>query len=62
MGGELKGMTQNLVQSRHEVIDRMVEEATAKGGDANGGDAFRHLRNEWDVDRDLCVWNGCEGA
>jgi uncharacterized protein YbjQ (UPF0145 family) len=33
-GGELKGMTQNLVNSRHEVIQRMVDEATAKGGNA----------------------------
>jgi uncharacterized protein YbjQ (UPF0145 family) len=34
VGGELKGMTKNLVASRHEVIDRMVEEAEAKGADA----------------------------
>lgn len=33
-GGELKGMTKNLVNSRHEVIERMVEEASAKGADA----------------------------
>jgi uncharacterized protein YbjQ (UPF0145 family) len=33
-GGELKGMTQALVDSRHQVVERMVEEATAKGGDA----------------------------
>jgi len=33
-GGELKGMTKNLVTSRHEVLDRMVEEAQAKGADA----------------------------
>lgn len=33
-GGVLKGMTQALVDSRHQVIERMVEEATAKGGDA----------------------------
>jgi uncharacterized protein YbjQ (UPF0145 family) len=33
-GGELKGMTKNLVASRQEVIDRMVQEAQAKGGDA----------------------------
>ena len=33
-GGELKGMTKNLVASRHEVIQRMVEEATMKGADA----------------------------
>jgi uncharacterized protein YbjQ (UPF0145 family) len=34
MGGELKGMTQNLAQSRQEVIERMCAEATAKGGDS----------------------------
>ena len=34
MGGELKGMTKALVDSREQVIERMVEEAEAKGGDA----------------------------
>jgi uncharacterized protein YbjQ (UPF0145 family) len=33
-GGELKGMTQALKDSREQVIERMVEEAEAKGGDA----------------------------
>ena len=33
-GGELKGMTKNLVNSRQEVQARMVEEAEARGGDA----------------------------
>ena len=33
-GGELRGMTKNLVSSREEVIARMVAEATAKGGNA----------------------------
>jgi uncharacterized protein YbjQ (UPF0145 family) len=33
-GGELKGMTKNLVASRQQVIDRMVEEAQARGGNA----------------------------
>ena len=33
-GGELKGMTKNLVASRNEVIQRMVDEAQAKGADA----------------------------
>jgi uncharacterized protein YbjQ (UPF0145 family) len=32
-GGELKGMTKNLMASRQEVIERMVEEAQAKGAD-----------------------------
>src|SRR5213592_4616297 len=34
LGGELKGMTKALADSRQQVIDRMVEEAEAKGGDA----------------------------
>jgi uncharacterized protein YbjQ (UPF0145 family) len=33
-GGELRGMTKNLAASRQEVIDRMVEEAQARGADA----------------------------
>ena len=33
-GGELKGMTSLLVDSRHEVEARMVEEALAKGANA----------------------------
>jgi len=34
MGGELKGMTKALVDSRQQVIDRMVQEAEEKGGEA----------------------------
>ena len=34
VGGELKGMTKALVDSRQQVIDRMVEEAEAKGANA----------------------------
>jgi uncharacterized protein YbjQ (UPF0145 family) len=34
VGGELKGMTKALVDSRHEVVQRMVEEAEAMGADA----------------------------
>jgi uncharacterized protein YbjQ (UPF0145 family) len=33
-GGELKGMTKNLVGSRNEVTQRMVDEALTKGADA----------------------------
>ncbi len=33
-GGELTGMTKNLVDSRHEAIARMVAEAEAKGANA----------------------------
>ena len=34
LGGELKGMTKALIDSRQQVIDRMVGEAEARGGDA----------------------------
>lgn len=34
VGGELKGMPKNLVASRQEIIQRMVDEAQAKGADA----------------------------
>ena len=34
LGGELKGMTKALVESRQQVTARMVEEAEAKGGNA----------------------------
>ena len=33
-GGELRGMTKALVDSRHEVMGRMVEEAETKGANA----------------------------
>src|SRR3954464_13248722 len=34
MGGELKGMTTALVDSRNQVMERMVAEAEEKGGNA----------------------------
>ena len=34
VGGELRGMTKALVDSRQQVIARMVEEAEAKGANA----------------------------
>lgn len=34
LGGELKGMTKALQDSRNEVVQRMVEEAEAKGANA----------------------------
>jgi uncharacterized protein YbjQ (UPF0145 family) len=40
VGGELKGMTKALVESRQQVIDRMVEEAEAKGANAVLGMRF----------------------
>jgi uncharacterized protein YbjQ (UPF0145 family) len=34
VGGELKGMTKNLQASREEVMERMCQEAAARGGNA----------------------------
>ena len=34
IGGELKGMTKALVDSREQVMQRMIEEAESKGGNA----------------------------
>jgi len=34
LGGELKGMTKSLVDSRRDVMQRMTEEAEAKGANA----------------------------
>ncbi len=34
LGGELRGMTKALVDSREQVVQRMTEEAEARGGNA----------------------------
>jgi uncharacterized protein YbjQ (UPF0145 family) len=34
LGGELKGMTKALIDSRQQVMERMMAEAEAKGGNA----------------------------
>ena len=34
LGGELKGMTKALIDSREQVMQRMIEEAETKGGNA----------------------------
>jgi uncharacterized protein YbjQ (UPF0145 family) len=54
-GGELKGMTKNLSKSRESAVERMVEEAEAKG--ANAVLAFRfdasELGNLW---TEICAY------
>jgi uncharacterized protein YbjQ (UPF0145 family) len=34
VGGELKGLSKQLIQTREEAMDRLVEEATSRGADA----------------------------
>ena len=54
-GGELKGMTKALQDSRQEVIDRMVAEAEAKG--ANAVVAMRFDTSEMgDMWTEICAY------
>jgi uncharacterized protein YbjQ (UPF0145 family) len=54
-GGELQGMTKNLVDSRNEVMARMLEHARAKGG--NAVVAMRFDTSEMgDVWTELCAY------
>ncbi|MDT4890978.1 MAG: hypothetical protein QOE97_13 [Pseudonocardiales bacterium] len=54
-GGELQGMTQNLVNSRNEVMARMLEHARAKGGNAVVGMRFdtNDMADTW---TELCAY------
>ena len=61
-GGELKGMTKALVDSREQVIQRMVDEAEAKGGERDPRDALRHVRDGRQLDGDLRVRHRRAGA
>jgi len=55
VGGELKGMTQNLVNSRNEVMNRMIEEARNRGGNAIV--AMRYDTSEMgDVWTEICAY------
>src|SRR4051812_3169412 len=54
-GGELKGMTKALADSRQQVIDRMVEEAQSKGADAIVAMRFdtSEMGNNW---TEICAY------
>jgi uncharacterized protein YbjQ (UPF0145 family) len=55
VGGELKGMTKALADSRQQVIERMVAEAEAKGGNAVVAMRFdtSELGNMW---TEICAY------
>ena len=61
LGGELKGMTKALIDSRQQVMERMIEEAEAKG--ANAIIAMRFDTSEMGaaVDGDLRLRHRGEG-
>lgn len=55
VGGELRGMTKNLMDSRREAVGRLVEEARTKGGDAVV--AFRFETSELgDMWTEICAY------
>jgi uncharacterized protein YbjQ (UPF0145 family) len=55
LGGELKGMTKQLIQSREEAIARLVEEAEAKGANCILAMRFdvSDLGNNWS---EICAY------
>lgn len=55
VGGELKGMTTNLVDSRNEAMERMLQEARARGGNAIVAMRFdtSDLGNTWS---EICAY------
>jgi len=54
-GGELQGMTKNLIESRNEVMGRMLEAARARGGNAVIGMRF-DTSEMGDVWTELCAY------
>lgn len=55
VGGELKGITKMLHDSRQEALERLADEATAKG--ANAVVAFRFETNEYaQTGTEICAY------
>ncbi|AZP19442.1 YbjQ family protein [Streptomyces aquilus] len=55
IGGELKGLTKTLVQTRNQAMERLVEQARARG--ANGVLAFRFdVTEAADVGTEVCAY------
>jgi uncharacterized protein YbjQ (UPF0145 family) len=55
IGGELQGMTKNLIESRNEVMGRMLEAARGRGGNAVIGMRF-DTSEMGDVWTELCAY------
>ncbi|WAU78937.1 YbjQ family protein [Streptomyces sp. Qhu-G9] len=55
IGGELKGLTKTLVETRNQAMERLVEQARARG--ANGVLAFRFdVTEASDVGTEVCAY------
>ena len=61
LGGELKGMTKALVDSRAEVIAADGRRGGAEGRECDRGDAVRHVRDGPELDGDLRLRHGGPG-
>src|SRR5215468_10404374 len=62
LGGELKGMTKALADSRQQVIDQAGRGGGGEGRQRDRRHALRHVRAGQYVDRDLCVRDGRASA
>ena len=58
LGGELKGMTKALVDSRAEVIAADGRGGRGEGRERDRGDALRHVRDGRELDGDLRLRDG----
>lgn len=55
VGGELRGLTKTLVETRNEAMDRLIEQAKARG--ANAILAFRYdVTSGSDVGTEVCAY------
>lgn len=54
VGGELRGMSKMLAESRTQAQDRLIEAAEAKGGDAVLG--MRFDASEFQVGQEICAY------
>jgi uncharacterized protein YbjQ (UPF0145 family) len=55
IGGELEGLTKTLVQTRNQAMERLIEQARARG--ANGVLAFRFdVTEQADVGTEVCAY------
>ncbi|MEU6080942.1 YbjQ family protein [Streptomyces sp. NPDC047108] len=55
VGGELRGLTKTLVQSRNEAMDRLIEQARARGANAVLGFRF-DVEEALGVGTEVCAY------
>ncbi|GAA2247241.1 MULTISPECIES: YbjQ family protein [Kitasatospora] len=55
MGGELKGLTKTLVDSRNQAMERLIEQTKARGGNAVLGMRF-DVTEAADLGTEICAY------